>query len=561
MKGKRTPKGHSFLKAAERKLQWNPGRMANRFRPALDGPGSDDLSVRVPATFLPLARGLSMPRCIRLGCVALAFGTIWFLACRNLAVHWSANPIYSYGWLVPVGAVFAAQRRWSSRPAPGRARRSGLWLAAGAAFLFFPTWLFAQPNSDWSLMGWLLAGEAAWMTLGAMLYAGGFAWGRHFAFPIFFIFAAAPCPHFIEIPMTQGLMRVIAAVTVETLNACGIASVQHGNLIEVRSGLLGIAEACSGVRSLQAALAASLFLGELYRFKLLRRVGLLLLGLAVAVATNAGRTFFLAWSVSRAGTAAVERWHDPAGSFVLTICFAAIWAAAHFLGRHEAMPRSASGVPAGQAMPIGFLVGITLWFTATIGATEAWFHDGGKAPKSQWSLTPPPDGTEIEIDSAVERQLGCDRTTASTWREGDGGRWLLYFFEWRPGPTQSRVLARIHRPEVCLAATGLRMTQDRGTIEVDAGGIALPFRAFTFDQGGRPLFVYYCLWQNRSERAARQLPFSASVHKASVQAVLWRERNLGQQVAELTASGYENAAQADAGFRRVMPGLLIRRRE
>ncbi len=489
----------------------------------------------------------------------LVFGVIWFLACRNLAAHWLANPVYSYGLLIPGFALYTAYQRWRTRPEPGRSMQSGLWLAGSAAALFFPTWLFAQPNSDWSLMGWMLAAEAVAMTFGAVMHVGGAAWAKHFVFPVCFIFAAVPCPNFIEIPMTQGLMRAIAGVTVEWLNVCGVASVQHGNLIEVRSGLLGIAEACSGVRSLQAALAASLFLGELYRFKLLRRVALLVLGVITALVTNVTRTFFLAWSAGRSGMAAVERWHDPAGYTILTVCFAAVWGAAHFLGRKDIPPRIVRNVPAAQALPVGFLAGLAVWFALVIGVTEAWFYDGGKTQESPWSLAPRAGSRPIDIGSAAVQQLGCDRTTASAWQEADGGRWLLYFFEWRPGPTQSRVLARIHRPEVCLAATGLRMTQDRGTIHVEASGFTLPFHALTFDQNGSPLHVYYGLWQNRSDRSARHLPFSQSIHLASLQAVLWRERNLGQQVAELTASGYESAEVADAKFPGVIRSIFVRR--
>lgn len=230
---------------------------------------------------------------------------MWALACGNLSVHWSANPIYSYGWLVPVFGLYATVARWKTRPAPGKSTPAGRLIVWIGALAFFPTWIFAQPNPDWSLVAWMLSAEAVAMTLGAIGMAGGWVWVRHFAFPMCFIFAAVPCPHVIEVPMTVGLMRWVAAFTVELLNVAGVAAVQHGNVIEVRSGLLGVDEACSGVRSLQAALTASLFLGELFRFNLLRRVSLLAIGLLVAVVTNVGRTFFLAWSASRDGLASV----------------------------------------------------------------------------------------------------------------------------------------------------------------------------------------------------------------------------------------------------------------
>ena len=489
----------------------------------------------------------------------LPIGGMWAILCGNLAVHWSANPIYSYGWLVPVFGLYAAIARWRTRPAPSAispAGRQVVWLAALA---FFPTWTFTQPNPDWSFVAWLLSAEVVVMTLGAAGMAGGWRWVRHFAFPICFIFAAVPCPHVIEVPMTVGLMRGVAAFTVELLNVCGVAAVQHGNVIEVRSGLLGVDEACSGVRSLQAALMASLFLGELFRFTWFRRVLLLVAGLVAALITNVGRTFFLSWTASRDGLAAVGKWHDPAGFFILSVCFAVVWLTAFFLARNEPHPGTARETPAARPLPTGFTTLLSLWILIVLVAVEAWFHDASRPPENPWSLFPPADSVAVQISEVAARQLQCDRSAASTWRETDGSEWLLYSLEWRPGPIRSRVLARIHRPDVCLSSAGLKLMADRGMMSVEAGGFDLSFHAYTFEQNGRPLFVYYGIWQNRSLRAREKGELSHSEHIAGLQAVLWRERRLGQIVAELAATGYPNAEQADLGFQETLKKLLLRR--
>lgn len=142
-------------------------------------------------------------------------------------------------------------------------RLPGAGIVVGlAALAFLPSWLFAQPSPDWSLCAWLLTAEVVLLTLGVVAWTGGRSWLWHFAFPICFIFTAVPCPRVVEVPLTHRLMGVVAGVTVEILTIAGVAAVQHGNVIEVQSGLLGIEEACSGVRSLQAALMGALFLGS-----------------------------------------------------------------------------------------------------------------------------------------------------------------------------------------------------------------------------------------------------------------------------------------------------------
>ena len=68
---------------------------------------------------------------------------------------------------------------------------------------------------------------------------------------------------------------------------------QHGNTIEISAGVVGIDEACSGIRSFQATLMISLFLGELYRLSPLRRTILCLSGFAMSFLFNLGRTLLL----------------------------------------------------------------------------------------------------------------------------------------------------------------------------------------------------------------------------------------------------------------------------
>ena len=77
---------------------------------------------------------------------------VWLLLCWLLSAHWSANPQYSFGWMVPPLALYLGWRRWHSRPdptAPALWGKSGLILCANA---FAPLWLIAQPNPDWRLL-------------------------------------------------------------------------------------------------------------------------------------------------------------------------------------------------------------------------------------------------------------------------------------------------------------------------------------------------------------------------------------------------------------------------
>ena len=95
-------------------------------------------------------------------------------------------------------------------------------------------------------MAWVFAAEIVSLTLCAIHFIGGESWLRHFAFSVCFIFAAVPWFATVEGFVIQELARVATIVTVAMLNLFRIAAVQHGNIIEVKTGLLGVDEACSG---------------------------------------------------------------------------------------------------------------------------------------------------------------------------------------------------------------------------------------------------------------------------------------------------------------------------
>jgi exosortase len=206
--------------------------------------------------------------------VLLLFAFLWFEVINQLKSEWSLNPQYGYGWSVPFLAIYLIWKRWPERPspAPSSARFLPVALISLCALLLFPIRFVAEANPDWRLLSWSVALVVVTLSLGMIYLTGGGPWLRHLAFPFLFLLVAVPWPMQAEQVVTQSLMRAVTAINVLVLNVAGTPALQHGNVIEVGSGLIGIEEACSGVRSLQATLMISLFLGQLYSFNLARRV-------------------------------------------------------------------------------------------------------------------------------------------------------------------------------------------------------------------------------------------------------------------------------------------------
>jgi exosortase len=482
---------------------------------------------------------------------------LWLMAGWGLADHWRLNPQYQYGWIVPALAAYAAYDRWRTRPPPEPPVAGGLWLACLSVALLLPAWVSILPNTAWPLVHWIFVAQVSVATFGVIAAMGGRRWVRHFAVPILFMFTAVPWPDLIESPIMSLMRQTAASVAVFGLDLLGVTALQHGNVLEVAGGAVGVEEACSGIRSLQGSLTASLILGEFFRFNAPRRVLLVALSIAAAFATNLFRVGFLAWNAAKSGTASIDQWHDPAGMTGLLVCVVVIWAVAFRLDvRGTSVPVSAH-VPPPRPLPRWFVPTATVWIVITIISAELWYHDPSPDPKGQWAVRVPASSKPISISPNVWVQLRYDSAIAASCVES-GRTWTLFFFDWEFGPMFSRISAQNHRPDICLPATGFELQQDRGTLVFQVDGVPLPFHAYSFCHGKELMFVYHGVWPFRSERGVQRGPLAEGKYAASLRSVLWRERRMGQQSAELFISGCANSARADDAFTQFIPQLLRR---
>src|SRR5256885_7363626 len=291
--------------------------------------------------------------------MAFTLAALWFVLCRHLSSEWSVNEQYSYGWFVPFFAAFLFWMRWEDKPerrkAKGERRKFGI--AVGALLILFPVRLFEVANPDWRPLGWVHAFAVIAITFVVIYRAGGWAWVRHFSFPVLFFLVAVPWISPIEEPIVQGLMRIVAAVAAEAIGLFGIPAQLEGSLIRVNTGLVGVNEACSGVRSLQTSLMIGLLFGELKRLTIAKRFVLVFGALAIAIVANFARAFFLVWVAATQNISAVDRWHDVAGYSIVAVVFCGSLALAAFLNRdkkrrmrnaeraNETSPHSAFPIP------------------------------------------------------------------------------------------------------------------------------------------------------------------------------------------------------------------------
>jgi exosortase len=502
----------------------------------------------------------------------LPLGWLWGNLLHNLWPEWDTNPQYSYGLVVPILVVGLLLRRVLSFPGglhPTPASRAGLVVGAGVllALAFLPTRLIEGATPEWRPLQWSLAVETIGLTLGVVYLVGGKSWLRQAAFPLLFFLVAIPWPSLIEQPVIQGLSRLNTRMVVEVLGIIGVPAIAHGNVIEISTGVVGVNDACSGIRSVQSSLMISLFIGEFYRFRAWQRLILVPVGLFLAMALNLFRATLLTWIAAKEGIPAIAKYHDQAGLTILLICTVGLLGVGWLMNRKKATaaPKdSAAADPVAAPEKINFqpakrfAIGLLVWLAMVEAGVEGWYRirEARLQPGPAWTVAfPENDPTYREVPLAEETTilLQFDAHKQGQWTEPDGTAWQAYYFHWNPGRVAG-YLAKRHTPEICLTATGFKMTAGPRLRIITVHGVDLPMRAYTFQGSGPPLQIFQCHWEAGQSREH----FTADeASRFNLVRAVWAGRgNQGQKVLEVILSGYDDMDQAEAALVKRLETLI-----
>lgn len=491
---------------------------------------------------------------------------LWGLLLYQLQPEWDLNPMYSYGWLVPLLTGYLLWQAWERRPAPGVATWPGLVWGLGTFLVlaFLPVLWLREANPDWRLLSWTIAFQVIGLTALALYRLGGGTWLRHFLFPLCFFLVAVPWPSFLEQPLVQGLMRVVAQLSVELMVWLGIAAEAKGNVIALSNGIVGIDEACSGVRSLQSVVMAALFLGELLRLRLGLRVALLAIGLAAAFLGNLARSSLLVWIAANYGMEAIKDWHDTAGYSVLAISLLILALFAWVWRDRQVFEPVSSGVsvelPASRFPSWKVPTFILVWLLLCLGLTEFWYrsHERAHVVMTPWALDVPgvlPGYQDLELPDTTLEILRADTTQSGQWNDEQGRPWAVYFFRWEPGRNAAQ-LARLHRPDVCLPAAGASILSAQNERLFLADGVEIPFRHYVFLVQGRVMHTFHTLWEDQVSATTEKTDLSV---RGRLHAAWEGRRQLGQQILQVVVPGGYTVEQAQEAFAQRLPDLIERK--
>lgn len=509
----------------------------------------------------------------RLALPLLGAAALWGPLLGRWTEAWRASPDQTFGWFVPLLALYLGAERWRrgrlpAAPTP-RERAVGTALFAAGCVLVLTDLPVLEANALWPTAQWWGAGGAALATIGAAIAGGGWAWARPLAFAPLFVLTALTWPTPVKSWIVGNLAGINAAAAANLVSAAGHPAVVAGNVIAVSTGLVGIEEACSGLRSLQAVWMVAWFAGEFFLLNLPRRLFLVFAALLLALAANLARTIFLTWVAASAGLAASERWHDLAGNAELAVDLILVSALAW--RAHRPRRRAASALGPLPVRPPGVFDGLMRrWQGLALAAlivglgaeagTEVWYRShsrSGAAARVHWRLAAPnPAWAAVPVPAREVEVLQSTQASGLAVRPPQS-RFAAWAFvvSWEGSAARSEN-PEWHDPAICLPAAGARLTADLGTAAVPIGAHQLSFAGYRFVAAGVAETVYFCHWD--AENAAVRQEHDGS--SGDVRARRWQRVREGRRQGDVAHIAFvvetADAAAALAWLRRWAPLLL-----
>ncbi len=265
--------------------------------------------------------------------LVLAVGFLWLQLFYGCSTLWTESEYYGYGWYVPLIAMFFSYRRWKdSEFGEIEARPVPAWWFPVLGLILLPFLLPIRTvgNFDptWRLPILIQAVAVALISHG--LLGAVFGWKKSLIMAPVTIYAlsSVPYPFQFENWMIRKMTGLVISFTVEFFGWVGRPVTAVGERLESAGTVVEVSEGCSGIRSFQSLLNASLFFGELFWLSFWKRALLLLGGLFFATIVNAGRAVYLAVIRFDDGSVAFDEAHDFVGYMAFCIAAALLFVTA-----------------------------------------------------------------------------------------------------------------------------------------------------------------------------------------------------------------------------------------
>ncbi len=272
--------------------------------------------------------------CVLTGAILWMYGGI----VSSLARQWASDDNYSHGFfVVPLALYFCWERRGALKAARSQPSIFGLILITASLAVLLGGLLGAELFlTRISLIG---------VIAGVVLYVWGWQHFRTLAFPIAFLFLMIPLPTIVFNQIAFPLQLLASRAGEAVINLAGIPVLREGNVLQLPSRTLEVAEACSGIRSLVSLVMLAVVLGHFTERRVGRRILIALAAIPIAILANAARVAGTGLASELVSPAAAEGFlHTFSGWVLFVVAFIGLVAVQRALAVMPADSSAAAGV-------------------------------------------------------------------------------------------------------------------------------------------------------------------------------------------------------------------------
>jgi exosortase D (VPLPA-CTERM-specific) len=200
----------------------------------------------------------------------------------GLFAVWNREPEYSHALLIPFISLFLI---WREREALTSSAFRGSWSGVALVLLGVLMWMVAELSTIYVIAqyGFLI------VLYGLVLALAGWRVFRRLWMPLLILLFIIPLPAFFSNSLSLRLQLLSSQLGVAVIRLAGISVYLDGNVIDLGTYKLQVAEACNGLRYLYPLMTLAFIVAYLFRAAPWKRLALFLSSIPIAVLMNSLR--------------------------------------------------------------------------------------------------------------------------------------------------------------------------------------------------------------------------------------------------------------------------------
>lgn len=333
---------------------------------------------------------------------------------------------------------------------------------------------------------------------------------RRLGAPLAILIFMVPLPMYLTGMLTLDLQLISSIIGVWIIRAFGISVFLEGNVVDLGTLQLEVAEACSGLRYLLPLMVLALIIAYLYRGEAWKRITIFILSVPITVLMNSIRIGFIGITVEYWGKRMAEGvLHDFEGWLVFMFSVGAVLMVAFLLtkvGRRSRWKDAfdlAATPPATVAAPGAFVArwDIPRSFVVATAIVTAGAIAGLTVPERQSRIPERTDFSQFPMQVAdwsgrrgVLDKIYLDALDLTDYLLVDyarsGAAFPVNFYT--AYYSEQKGFNRIHSPRNCIPGGGWEITElSRRDVPLGASGRTLPVNRVVIALGDQKELVYY----------------------------------------------------------------------